>query len=90
MLLCFPAQAHRSKDDRVVLRMAIYSMCKPVLLDMFADAGPTTVKLVNSNTIVITNEHCDDKEVKTVLAETIEPVKDKLRANGMSIECVSL
>jgi len=70
------------------MRESIYRMCKPVLLNMFAEAGPTTVTLVHTDTIVITNEHCDDDNVKAALAETVRPVKDKLKANGMSIKCV--
>ena len=83
-LLSVPAQA---KDSRPVYRLMYAKLWTPVILKMFADAGPTRVVLAKS-TLVITNPHCNEPAVKTILAETFAPARAKMKEIGLKVQCV--
>lgn len=92
LLLSSPAYAkehrHTDVDGRPMMRQMYASVWKAAIMDMFAHAGPTTVKLVK-NTLVITNPNCNDPDVKTALAETFAQVKPKMEEIDMKVQCVT-
>jgi hypothetical protein len=89
LVLCLSCPVYAKKDGNAMMREVYASLWKPVILHMFADAGPTTVKLVKKK-LVIVNAYCDNKDVRTALSATFAPAKEKLKEIDMCIECVKV
>lgn len=86
----FARDKYTSLDGRPMMRETYAAVWKHNILDMFADAGPTEVRL-SRNTLYIFNHNCNVPEVRDVLAQTFSrpDIKKKLKDIDMRVECVS-
>ena len=86
----FARDKYTSLDGRPMMRETYAAVWKAEFESMWAKARKPVpkIKLIH-NILYIFSPDCDEPDVKTALAETIGPVKKKLKDIDMRVECVS-
>lgn len=89
LLLIISSPAFAGADEHTLMRETYMRLWKPTILNMFADAGPTQVKL-KRNVLLICNPNCNDPGVKAVLTETFSApsIRKTLKEIDMTVQCV--